>query len=111
MIKALRLGLSPWSFRVLAELFTVRETEGLRCATFNDLDWKCFLPLANHTEKALVELEQCGVIRILRRVDGDIPTKVRKTPRDLPQTGYTQRDRSFRCSHNQTAFRPLILGA
>ena len=67
--KALRLGLSPWSFRVLAELFTVRETEGFRCATFNDLDWQCFLPLANHTKKALAELEQCGVIRILRRVD------------------------------------------
>jgi hypothetical protein len=68
-VKALRLGLSPWSFRVLAELFTVRETEGLRCATFNDLDCKCFLPLANHTEKALAELQQCRVIRILRRVD------------------------------------------
>jgi hypothetical protein len=68
-IKALRLGLSPWSFRVLVELFTVRDTEGLRCATFNDLDWQCFLPLANQTEKALAELEQCGVIRIFRRVD------------------------------------------
>lgn len=68
-IKSLRLGLSPRSFRVLVELFTVRETEGLRCATFNDLDWQCFLPLANQTEKALAELEQCGVIRILRRVD------------------------------------------
>ena len=67
--KALRLGLSPWSFRVLAELFTVRETEGFRCATFDDLDWKCFLPLANHTEKALAELELCRVIRVLRRVD------------------------------------------
>ena len=54
---------------MLVELFTVRETEGLRCATFNDLDWQCFLPLANQTEKALAELEQCGVIRILRRVD------------------------------------------
>jgi hypothetical protein len=68
-MKALDIGLSPWSFRVLAELFTVRETEGLRFATFNDLDWQCFLPLANHTEKALAELELCGVIRILRRVD------------------------------------------
>ena len=68
-MKALGIGLSPWSFRVLAELFTVRETEGLRCATFNDLDWKCFLPLANHTEKALAELELCRVTRILRRVD------------------------------------------
>jgi hypothetical protein len=69
VIKALRLGLSPWSFRVLGELFTVRETEGLRCATFNDLDWQCFLPLANQTEKALAELEQCGIITILKRVD------------------------------------------
>jgi hypothetical protein len=33
---------------------------------------------------------------------GDIPTKVRKTPRDLPQTGYTQRDMAFRCSQNQS---------
>jgi hypothetical protein len=67
--KAFRLGLSPWSFRVLAELFTIPETEGIHCATFNDLDWQCFLPLANHTEKALAELEQCRVISILRRVD------------------------------------------
>jgi hypothetical protein len=42
---------------------------------------------------------------------GVLPTKVRKTPRDLPQAGYTQRDTSFRCSQNQTAFRPLSLGA
>jgi hypothetical protein len=67
-IKALRLGLSPWSFWVLAELFTVRETEGFRCVLFNELDEKCFLPLANRTEKALAELQQCRVIKILRRV-------------------------------------------
>jgi hypothetical protein len=68
-MKALGIGLSPWSFRVLAELFTVRETEGFRCVTFNELDWKCFLPLANHTEKALAELQRCGVITILKRLE------------------------------------------
>jgi hypothetical protein len=68
-IKALRLGLSPRSFRVLAELFTARETEGFRCVTFNELDLKCFLPLTNHTEKALAELERCGITTILKRVD------------------------------------------
>jgi hypothetical protein len=43
-------------------------------------------------------------------ISGDVPTKVRKTPRDLAQPGYTQRDTSFRRSQNQTALRPPILG-
>src|SRR5271165_2260501 len=42
---------------------------------------------------------------------GVLPTKVRKSPCELPQAGYTQRDTSFRCPRNQTAFKPLILGA
>src|ERR1700756_2525679 len=41
---------------------------------------------------------------------GDVPTKVRKTPRDLAQTASRQRDTAFCGSHNQTAFRRLILG-
>ncbi len=71
-------------------------------------------------------LEECGrLVRTLeiQRYWGDyalwpttarcgvLHTKVRKTPRDLPQTGYTQRDTSFRCSQNQTDFSPPILGA
>src|ERR1700716_924487 len=37
---------------------------------------------------------------------GDVPTKVRKTPRDLAQTASTQRDTAFCGSQNQTAFKP-----
>ena len=71
--------------------------------------------LQSYQNSALREhKDQCYARREQRNPSlgaGVFPTKVRKTPRDLPQTGYTQRDTSFRCSHNQTAFRPLILGA
>jgi len=75
-MKALDIGLSPWSFRVLVELFTVRETEGFRCVTFNELDWKCFLPLANRSEKSLTELQRCGVITILKRLNEGLSFRI-----------------------------------
>ena len=68
-MKALRLGLSPWSFRVLCELFTVPKTDGFWCILYNSIDKSCFLPLANRTKKALTELTRCGIITILKRLD------------------------------------------
>ena len=68
-MKALRLGLSPWSFRVLCELFAVPKTDDFWRILYNSIDESCFLPLANRTEKALTELTRCGIITILKRLD------------------------------------------
>jgi len=42
---------------------------------------------------------------------GDVPTKVRKTPRDLAQTRIYTRTRGFLRLPKSAAFRPLILEA
>ena len=75
-MKALRLGLSPWSFRVLCELFTVPKTDGFWCILYNSIDESCFLPLANRTEKALTELQRCGVITILKRLNEGLSFRI-----------------------------------
>jgi hypothetical protein len=66
--KALKLGLSLWSFRVLAELCATPQRGAFRCITYNEISWNCFMPRTDRTEKALAELQRCGILKILRRV-------------------------------------------
>ena len=51
-MKALRLGLSPWSFRVLCELFAVPKTDGFWCILCSSIHTNLF-PLPPMPEKAL----------------------------------------------------------
>jgi hypothetical protein len=82
------------------------------------LDFLCQLNAADRHGRRLESLESehrpdpllYSPVILLDNV-GDIPTKVRKTPRDLAQPPFIQRDMAFRGSQNQIAFRPLILGA